>query len=152
MKKYDVSPQNIIMEITESIFIDDFNIVLENMKKLSDLGIKFYLDDFGTGYSNLANVVMLPFSAIKIDRSLVLMTEEDKKGERFFSNILSTFKDSNLNILVEGVETSTQNQIVEQAGADYIQGFLYSRAIPEKDCVELFKNQKKSKNVNADAN
>ena len=115
------------------------------MKKLSDLGIKFYLDDFGTGYSNLANVVMLPFSAIKIDRSLVLMTEEDKKGERFFSNILSTFKDSNLNILVEGVETSTQNQIVEQAGADYIQGFLYSRAIPEKDCVELFKNQKNQK-------
>ena len=152
LKETGIKPQNLRLEVTESLAINDMERMKKILGEIKELGITVALDDFGTGYSNLANVVMLPFSAIKIDRSLVLMTEEDKKGERFFSNILSTFKDSNLNILVEGVETSTQNQIVEQAGADYIQGFLYSRAIPEKDCVELFKNQKKSKNVNADAN
>lgn len=141
IKKFKLQPKNIIMEITESIFIDDFNVVQSNMEKLTQEGIRFYLDDFGTGYSNLANVVKLPFSAIKIDRSLVLMTE-DKKGECFFRNILSTFKDSNLEILVEGVETDTQSKIVQNAGADYIQGFLYSRTVPEEDCIKLFQNQK----------
>lgn len=141
VKKFGLTPQNIIMEITESIFIEDFNLVQTNMKELARRGVRFYLDDFGTGYSNLANVVRLPFSAIKIDRSLVLMTE-DKKGERFFRNILSTFKDSNLEILVEGVETDFQNEIVQNAGADYIQGFLYSRTVPESDCIKLLEKQK----------
>ena len=144
IRKYNLSPNRIIMEITESIFIEDFNVVKANMITLAKEGIRFYLDDFGTGYSNLANVVKLPFSTIKIDRSLVLMTEDDAKGELFLKNILSTFKDAGFDILVEGVETMSQSETVQNDGADYIQGFLFSRAIPEKECIELFKKQKQS--------
>lgn len=144
IRKYNLSPNRIIMEITESIFIEDFNIVKANMITLAKEGIRFYLDDFGTGYSNLANVVKLPFSTIKIDRSLVLMTEDDAKGDLFLKNILSTFKDAGFDILVEGVETMSQSETVQNDGADYIQGFLFSRAIPEKECIELFKKQKQS--------
>lgn len=140
--RFGLSPSNIIMEITESIFIENFELVLNNMKKLSEAGIKFYLDDFGTGYSNLSNVIALPFSTIKIDRTLVLMAEESKKGEHLFSNLISTFKDANLTILVEGVETNNQNYLVEKAGTDLIQGFLYSRPLPPEDCIELLKKQK----------
>lgn len=144
IRKYNLSPNRIIMEITESIFIEDFNVVKANMITLAKEGIRFYLDDFGTGYSNLANVVKLPFSTIKIDRSLVLMTEDDAKGNLFLKNILSTFKDAGFDILVEGVETMSQSETVQNDGADYIQGFLFSRAIPEKECIELFKKQKQS--------
>lgn len=144
IRKYNLSPNRIIMEITESIFIEDFNVVKANMITLAKEGIRFYLDDFGTGYSNLANVVKLPFSTIKIDRSLVLMTEDDANGELFLKNILSTFKDAGFDILVEGVETMSQSETVQNDGADYIQGFLFSRAIPEKECIELFKKQKQS--------
>lgn len=144
IRKYNLSPNRIIMEITESIFIEDFNVVKANMITLAKEGIRFYLDDFGTGYSNLANVVKLPFSTIKIDRSLVLMTEDDAKGDLFLKNILSTFKDAGFDILVEGVETMSQSETVQNDGADYIQGFLFSRAIPEKECIELFKKQKQS--------
>lgn len=144
IRKYNLSPNRIIMEITESIFIEDFNVVKANMITLAKVGIRFYLDDFGTGYSNLANVVKLPFSTIKIDRSLVLMTEDDAKGDLFLKNILSTFKDAGFDILVEGVETMSQSETVQNDGADYIQGFLFSRAIPEKECIELFKKQKQS--------
>jgi len=143
IQKFGLEPSNIIMEITESIFIDNFEMVLNNMKLLSNAGVKFYLDDFGTGYSNLANVIALPFSTIKIDRSLVLMAEESKKGEHLFANLISTFKDAGLNILVEGVETNNQNYFVEKAGADYIQGFLYSRPLPESECIELLNKQEK---------
>ena len=138
IRRFGLKPENIIMEITESIFIDNFELVKENMLKLAQAGVRFYLDDFGTGYSNLANVIALPFTSIKIDRTLVLMMEETEKGVTLFRNLVSTFKDAGLKILVEGVETNNQNYLVEKAGADYIQGFLYSRPLPPEECVELF--------------
>jgi len=139
IEKFNLSPSSIIMEITESIFIDNYELVFRNMKKLSEAGIKFYLDDFGTGYSNLSNVIGLPFSTIKIDRSIVLMMEENKKNTNFVINLISTFKDSGFKILVEGVETQNQNDLVQKAGIDYIQGFLYSRPQSPERCLEILK-------------
>lgn len=141
INRYGIKPQNVIVEITESIFIDNLNIVNENMRRLSEAGVVFYLDDFGTGYSNLSNVVMLPFKTVKMDRSLVLTLEQGKKYIDLFTNLVSTFKDANLNILVEGVETEVQGAIVQDAGADYIQGFLYSKPMPPENCIELLQKQ-----------
>ncbi len=137
--RFSLSPSNIIMEITESIFIDNYDLVMKHMMELSRAGVKFYLDDFGTGYSNLTNVISLPFSTIKMDRSLVLAMEEGQKGVSLFFDLVSTFKGVGFKILVEGVETNNQNYLVERAGVDYIQGFLYSRPLPPHDCVELLK-------------
>lgn len=139
IKKYDLKPDNIIMEITESIFIEDFEIVNRNMTELARAGVQFYLDDFGTGYSNLSNVVTLPFSTIKMDRTLVLMMEEGEKYVNLFSNLVDTFKGADLHILVEGVETQKQNELVQSAGVDNIQGFLYSRPLPPEKCIELIR-------------
>ena len=141
IERFGLSPSNIVMEITESIFIDDYDFVMNNMLRLTQAGVKFYLDDFGTGYSNLTNVVTLPFSTIKIDRSLVLMMEESQKGKSLFYDLVSTFKGGGFKILVEGVETNSQREYVENAGADYIQGFLYSRPLPPDECVELLRKQ-----------
>lgn len=139
IERFSLSPSNIIMEITESIFIDNYELVMQNMLALARAGVKFYLDDFGTGYSNLTNVISLPFSTIKMDRSLVLAMEEGQKGVSLFFDLVSTFKGVGFKILVEGVETNNQNYLVERAGVDYIQGFLYSRPLPPVECVELLK-------------
>ncbi len=139
IKRFELSPSNIIMEITESIFIDNYELVMKHMLELAQAGVKFYLDDFGTGYSNLTNVISLPFSTIKMDRSLVLAMEEGQKGVSLFFDLVSTFKGVGFNILVEGVETNNQNYLVERAGVDYIQGFLYSRPLPPTECVDLLK-------------
>lgn len=139
INRFSLSPSNIIMEITESIFIDNYDLVMKNMLALTQAGVKFYLDDFGTGYSNLTNVISLPFSTIKMDRSLVLAMEEDPKGISLFFDLVSTFKGVGFKILVEGVETNHQNSLVERAGVDYIQGFLYSRPLPANECVDLLK-------------
>ena len=146
LNKYGLSPKNIIMEITESIFMDNFEIAYKNMVSLASRGIRFYLDDFGTGYSNLANVIGLPFSTIKMDRSFVLMIEHDERNFKLFSNLVSTFKEAGMNVLVEGVETQKQNELVIQAGADYIQGYLYSRPLPAENCVELMRQNTNSSN------
>lgn len=142
LERYSLKPENIIMEITESIFIDNYDLVREHMIQLSRMGVKFYLDDFGTGYSNLSNVVALPFSTIKMDRSLVMMMEESERGVKLFTNLVSTFKGAELKVLVEGVETNNQNALVESVGVDYIQGFLYSRPLEPSACVELLRKDK----------
>ena len=145
INRFSLSPSNIIMEITESIFIDNYELVMANMLALARAGVKFYLDDFGTGYSNLTNVISLPFSTIKMDRSLVLAMEDGQKGVSLFFDLVSTFKSVGFNILVEGVETNNQNYLVERAGVDYIQGFLYSRPLPPGECVELLKRAEAKK-------
>ena len=139
ISRFSLSPSNIIMEITESIFIDNYELVMQNMLALARAGVKFYLDDFGTGYSNLTNVISLPFSTIKMDRSLVVAMEDGQKGVSLFFDLVSTFKSVGFKILVEGVETNNQNYLVERAGVDYIQGFLYSRPLPPAECVDLLK-------------
>ena len=145
IRRFNLSPSNIIMEITESIFIENYELVMENMLALVRAGVKFYLDDFGTGYSNLTNVISLPFSTIKMDRSLVLAMEEGQKGISLFFDLVSTFKGVGFKILVEGVETNNQNYLVERAGVDYIQGFLYSRPIPPSECIDLLKRTASAK-------
>lgn len=144
IEKFGLDPSNIVMEITESIFIDNYDFVMNNMLALTNAGVKFYLDDFGTGYSNLTNVVCLPFSTIKMDRSLVLMMEESDKGKSLFNDLVSTFKGGGFKILVEGVETNSQRDDVEKAGADYIQGFLYSRPLPPDACIDLLRRSAES--------
>ena len=137
--KFGLDPSNIIMEITESIFIENFELVAKNMTDLAQAGVKFYLDDFGNGYSNLANVVGLPFSTVKMDRSLVLAMENSTKNYDLFANLVSTFKGAGLRVLVEGVETENQDEQVKNAGVDYIQGFLYSRPVSEDSCLKLLR-------------
>ena len=111
------------------------------MEQLAKEGIIFYLDDFGTGFSNFANVITLPFSTIKIDRSFVLMMEKSEKMTSLVNSLIKTFKDNGLKILVEGVETENQDSLVKKAGTDYIQGFLYERPLPASEVIEIFKKQ-----------
>ncbi len=142
IEKYKIKPENIIMEITESILIDDFEIVRSRMEEFVKAGIIFYLDDFGTGFSNFANVIRLPFYTIKIDRSFVLMMERDEEILKLVKNLISTFKDSNLKILIEGVETERQDKLVREASVDYIQGFLYSKPLSMDSYLKLLREQK----------
>ena len=78
------------MEITESIFIESFEAIRLRMEQLAKEGIIFYLDDFGTGFSNFANVITLPFSTIKIDRSFVLMMGKSEKMTSLVNSLIKT--------------------------------------------------------------
>ena len=142
---FGLAPSSIIIEITESLFIENYALVRSNMIALAKAGVRFYLDDFGTGYSNLSSVLNLPFSTIKIDRSLMLVMEDDYTKERFVCNIIDTFKDAGVKVLVEGVETQSQNQMVKIAKADFIQGFFYSKPLPEDECIKVLKNHNTKK-------
>ena len=138
VRKYDIPPEKLRIEITESVIIDNFNYVKEVMNELGSIGIKFYMDDFGTGYSNLSNMIELPFEYLKIDKSLVYSAEKSEKAFFILTFISQAFIKQNVKILTEGVETENQEKIVDTIGAAYIQGFRFARPVNKDTAKEYF--------------
>ena len=138
VKKYNIPPEKLRIEITESVIIDNFQYVKKMMNKLGDIGIKFYMDDFGTGYSNLSNMIELPFEYLKIDKSLVHSAEKSEKAYFILTFISQAFIKQNIKILTEGVETENQEKIVDTIGASYIQGFRFARPVNGDTAKEYF--------------
>ncbi len=138
VKKYNIPPEKLRIEITESVIIDNFQYVKKMMDKLGDIGIKFYMDDFGTGYSNLSNMIELPFEYLKIDKSLVHSAEKSEKAYFILTFISQAFIKQDIKILTEGVETENQEKIVDTIGASYIQGFRFARPVNGDTAKEYF--------------
>lgn len=138
VRKYNIPPEKLRIEITESVVIDNFQHVKDMMNTLGDIGIKFYMDDFGTGYSNLSNMIELPFEYLKIDRSLVLSAEKSEKAYFILTFISQAFIKQDIKILTEGVETEEQERIVDTIGASYIQGYRFARPVNGDTAKEYF--------------
>lgn len=139
MKKYGVRPENINLEITESANAQTQNIIAENMKTLLDAGFTFSLDDFGTGYSNMQRMASLPLKIVKLDKTFAEF-ESNPRLMIVLQNIVKMLKDMNMEIVVEGVET---RELVERFGmldCEFIQGFYYSRPLPQKDFIEFIRS------------
>ena len=138
IKKYDVEPRKIRLELTESAVADDSNRLRKNMYQLREQGISFYLDDFGTGYSAMARVIDLPFKTIKFDKTLLYQSIEDERMDGIVSNMIETLKNSGITTLVEGVESDAQNDYSITHGFEYIQGFHYARPVPISELRNYF--------------
>ncbi len=140
MQKYNVSPDKINLEITETAA--DFNPVVfdRNIGTINKMGIQFSLDDYGTGYSNIKRVTTLPLSIIKLDKSFVDEYKKEQMNIIIRENVAMLKKIHKL-ILVEGVEEEEQFRLFETLGCNYIQGFYFSKPLPEKDYL-AFVSQK----------
>jgi diguanylate cyclase len=133
--RHRIDPRKLRLEITESVFVEKFDYMVDMMRKLSEYGILFYLDDFGTGYSNIANVVELPFEFIKIDKSILYESVLSTKCFSVMNGLARTFADVGMKVVVEGVETPEHRRMAEQIDADYMQGFLFSRPMPAEEAI-----------------
>ena len=134
----DINPQHIRLELTESAIFDDFNMVLRNMEKLNQSGIKFYLDDFGTGYSNLERIIGCPFYTIKFDKSLLYKSLDNTAVSDIVSHLTSVFKEQGFILLIEGVENDEQADYSIGKGFDYIQGYKYAKPQPVINLKDYF--------------
>lgn len=136
LKKYTVSPDKINLEITETSQDVNYDVIEQNINKLSDNGISFSLDDYGTGYSNILRISRLPLDIIKLDKTFV--DDLDKPGMKtVISETIAMLKKMNKKILVEGVETYEQFDYFRNAGCDYIQGYYFSKPLPKKDFFDF---------------
>jgi EAL domain-containing protein (putative c-di-GMP-specific phosphodiesterase class I) len=138
-KKYQINVKNIAFEITETFLIDAFTEIVDKLKLLKDLGFSIHLDDFGTGYSSMLYLKELPIDTIKVDKEFVKTIVYDQFSRAIVAKVISLAKSLDLNVIVEGVETEEQNQIVIKSGCNIIQGFLISRAVPESEMREILK-------------
>ncbi len=145
IKGYDIDPSYINLEITESSSIDIRQNVIDNMNDLIRFGLNFSLDDFGKGNSNLDYIIDMPVAIVKFDRQMVqAYFSSNNKAKHVMSSIVKMVHDMNLRIVAEGVETREELDELKAMEVEYIQGFYFSKPIPESEFLSFVKdnNQK----------
>ncbi len=142
MQKYEVEPSCINLEITESAPIQTRHIFQKNMQTLLDYGVTFSLDDFGSGESNLNYIVEMPVSIVKFDRGMSQAYFADQKARFVMEAAMRMIHDLELKIVSEGVETKEQMEIISGLGIDYIQGYYFSRPLPEDAFLQFIEERK----------
>ncbi|MGN0377496.1 MAG: putative bifunctional diguanylate cyclase/phosphodiesterase [Suilimivivens sp.] len=137
IKKYDVEPQEIELEITESVLIDNFKEVTEKLYILREYGIRISLDDFGTGYSSLSYLKGLPIDTLKIDKSFVDAMLIDKNARIIIDSIVYMVKKLGFETIAEGVETEEQFEYLQSIECDCIQGYLLGKPLSADEIEKL---------------
>lgn len=140
-EKYEVPISRIQLEITEGVYMKTIANSLQILQNLIEKGFKISIDDFGTGYSNLSFLPKADLHTIKIDRSLI-ESMEDKGGQVVVQSIIDLGKNLNYRVLAEGVETEKQLSIITGMGCRYIQGYYFSRPLPEGEMESLLMSGK----------
>jgi len=118
------------LELTESLVLKDVEKVIDTMKRLKAMGVRFSLDDFGTGYSSLAYLKRLPLDQLKIDQGFVLSLPDTSESAAIVKAIIALGQSLGLEVIAEGVETEPQRQFLAQAGCLNYQGYLFARPGP----------------------
>ena len=124
-----VNPNYIKLEVTEDEIIDDMEFVINILNELREIGFKIALDDFGVGYSSFNYIKNLPLDTLKIDRSLLISLEEDKKTLAIIETLINLFHTLDLNVICEGVELESQLELLKDINCDGIQGYFISKPI-----------------------
>jgi EAL domain-containing protein (putative c-di-GMP-specific phosphodiesterase class I) len=131
------------LELTESLLMNNEEGAGETLVKLHEAGIQLAIDDFGTGYSSLSYLKRFPISSLKIDQSFVRDLFIDKEDEAIVAAIIALGHSLGLKVVAEGVETVAQYEQLHKMGCKEMQGFLFSRPVPEADMTNLLQNGRK---------
>ncbi|MCF4976083.1 EAL domain-containing protein, partial [Pseudomonas lactis] len=137
LKETGLPPTQLELEITESVLMQNVDETVETLQKIKAMGIRLALDDFGTGYSSLSYLRRFPIDVLKIDQSFVRGLRINSQDEQLISAIIGMGKSLELNIIAEGVETIDQLNFLKAQQCEEGQGFLFSKALPSKDFVQL---------------
>ncbi len=131
------APQQLCLEITESMMMHDPAAAERLITRLTRQGIKFAIDDFGTGYSSLNYLRRFRVNSLKVDKSFVSGVPGDRGSESIVRAIIALGKALGMTIIAEGVETAEQVRFLKSAGCDLAQGFYYSRPVPAQHVLQL---------------
>lgn len=141
MEKYEVNPEYINLEITETASLSAKRILLDNMKCLMNYGVHFALDDFGTGQSNLNYIVDMPVDIVKFDRMMTNSYFQNGKAKYVMDAAMQMIRGMNLQIVSEGIETKKQYDAMENLGINYIQGFYFSKPLPKNEFIDFLEEK-----------
>jgi EAL domain-containing protein (putative c-di-GMP-specific phosphodiesterase class I) len=134
---YHWPADDLVLELTESVLVDDNENTLAVLRQLKTLGVKLAIDDFGTGYSSLSYLHRFPVDIVKVDRAFVGSLQADGEGSAVASAVVHMARALGLLTAAEGVEEGDQLAGLRTLGCDWAQGFLFAEALPADDLAEL---------------
>jgi diguanylate cyclase (GGDEF)-like protein len=129
-------PARLVVELTESVMLSAAPAARLEIARLDDFGVRIVVDDFGTGFSALSYLRDLPVSGIKVDRSFTAGLGHDHQCERIVEALTGLGKGLGVDVIVEGVETEQQSDLLATIGCEHAQGYLFGRPVPHFDPVE----------------
>ena len=137
VKKYDVPPQLLHLEILERSYVKDFDVVLQKVQEFRKEGFVIEMDDFGTGESSLSLLTEMPVDVLKLDRSFLIKALTDKRRTAVIRCIIQLAETLDLGVIAEGVENNEQAQLLLSLGCQYAQGFYYHKPEPAEHFVAV---------------
>ncbi len=139
LRSSGLDPSCLVLEITESVLIDDVELAIKRLSALRELGVRVALDDFGTGFSSLSYIRRLPIDILKIDKRFIDSVDADDKDGKLTAAIISLARLLDLRCVAEGVERPAQHERLKELGCDYAQGFLLARPMAPDALCELLR-------------
>lgn len=133
-----ISPQNLTLEVTESLAINDMERMKEILSRIKKLGARIALDDFGTGYSSLNHIREMPFDVIKVDQSFVQDLANDSYSRYFIKMVADLANAIGVNVCVEGIETKEQYEVLKGLNVSLIQGYYFDRPMRREEFEEKY--------------
>jgi diguanylate cyclase (GGDEF)-like protein len=140
LQRYDIAPQWIEVELTESAVIDNSDTVASELHSLRKLGVKLMIDDFGTGHSSLAQLQQLDVDVLKVDKAFTDALCKGTEGRVLFQAIVSMAGALDMCVVAEGVETIEQFEVLNDLACDEVQGYLISHAVAPEDVPHFIAN------------
>ena len=136
--KYGIPYEYIELELTESVFTENADLMLKIMQKRHDIGFKLSIDDFGSGYSSLNMLKDIPADVVKIDREFFNGTVNSQKGRAVISTVVDLAKNLDMQVISEGVETVEQVDFLQDIECHMVQGYFFAKPMPIKEFEELW--------------
>jgi EAL domain-containing protein (putative c-di-GMP-specific phosphodiesterase class I)/GGDEF domain-containing protein len=133
LKTSGLAPKNLELEITEGVIIYNEQETIDTLVALKELGVKLAIDDFGTGYSSLSYLKKFDIDKLKIDQSFIRSIQIDRADQSIVRTIIELGRNFELQLIAEGVEEQSQLNLLKSMGCDEIQGYFFSRPLPEAD-------------------
>ena len=133
LEETELDPKYLELEVTESVFMDDVHFTIGILEELHSLGCELAVDDFGTGYSSLSYLRQFPIDRLKIDQSFIRDALVNKDDQAITRTIINLGHSLGLKVIAEGVETTDHEKFLQNENCDEVQGFKYTKPIPEED-------------------
>ena len=138
MLKYRIPKGLIELEITETVFFNEKERMLEVMRNLKEFNMNLSIDDFGSGYSSLNMLKDMPVDVLKIDMKFLSKSRDDEKARTILQNIINLSEDLGIASLTEGVETEDQYRMLREMGCEMFQGYYFAKPMPLEEFEEKY--------------
>lgn len=141
IREAGINPEQICVEITEALLLQSFPAAIDVLNQMHAAGIQIIMDNFGSGEGSLSYFSQIPFAFVKLDHRLMQQVQQNQEQYEFVKKMVEMIKIKGVKVVAERIETEEDLNWMVRCGADYIQGYYYSKPLEENDFWELVKNK-----------